>query len=67
MGSDFTFPPGVRIACIGPVTAAAAQKAGLAVDILQESYTIPDLVEAIAAHFKEKGDGSIYWPSQKAE
>ncbi|MCE5283682.1 MAG: uroporphyrinogen-III C-methyltransferase [Deltaproteobacteria bacterium] len=59
MGPDFRPPEGVRIACIGPVTVRAARKAGLAVDILQERYTIPDLVEAIAAHFRQAppGDG----------
>ncbi|MBU2261320.1 MAG: uroporphyrinogen-III C-methyltransferase [Proteobacteria bacterium] len=51
MGPDFRLPPKVRIACIGPVTEAAARKAGLKVDILQERYTIPGLVEALAAAF----------------
>ncbi len=51
MGPGFRWPESVRVACIGPVTAAAAQKAGLPVDIFQESYTIPALVEAIADHF----------------
>ena len=53
MGPDFRLPSEVRIACIGPVTAAAAQNAGLTVDILQERYTIPELVDAIAAHFEK--------------
>jgi uroporphyrinogen III methyltransferase/synthase len=51
MGPGFRLPSRVRNACIGPVTAAAAQNAGLTVDILQERYTIPELVDAIAAHF----------------
>jgi len=56
MGPDFRLPPKVRIACIGPVTEAAARKAGLPVDILQQRYTIPELVNTIAAYFeKEKG------------
>jgi uroporphyrinogen III methyltransferase / synthase len=53
MGPDFRLPSRVRIACIGPVTADAARKAGLTVDILQERYTIPELVAAIAAHFEK--------------
>jgi len=57
MGPDFRLPSKVRIACIGPVTAAAAQNAGLTVDILQERYTIPELVDTIAAHFHSRGDG----------
>ncbi len=55
MGPGFRLPSQVRIACIGPVTAAAARKAGLTVDILQERYTIPELVDAIAAHFAKEG------------
>ena len=55
MGPDFRLPSKVRIACIGPVTAAAAQNAGLTADILQERYTIPELVDAIAAHFSRRG------------
>ena len=58
MGPDFHLPSRVRIACIGPVTAAAAQKAGLTVDILQERYTVPELVDAIAAHFQAGGGGT---------
>jgi uroporphyrinogen III methyltransferase/synthase len=56
MGPGFTLPSQVRIACIGPVTADAARKAGLTVDILQERYTIPELVDAIAAHYAEAVD-----------
>lgn len=54
MGPDFHLPPKVRIACIGPVTEAAARKAGLPVDILQERYTIPALVDTIAAYFEKE-------------
>jgi uroporphyrinogen III methyltransferase/synthase len=53
MGPDFRLPSQVRIACIGPVTEAAARKAGLPVDILQERYTIPGLVDALVAFFKK--------------
>jgi uroporphyrinogen III methyltransferase/synthase len=52
MGKDFIIPPQVKIACIGPVTAAAVQKAGLRIDIMQESYTIPALVETMAEYFR---------------
>ncbi|MBM4315337.1 MAG: uroporphyrinogen-III C-methyltransferase [Deltaproteobacteria bacterium] len=52
MGPWFHLPARVRIACIGPVTEAAARKAGLPVDILQERYTIPGLVEALVAFFQ---------------
>ncbi|MDA8126612.1 MAG: uroporphyrinogen-III C-methyltransferase [Deltaproteobacteria bacterium] len=55
MGPQFHLPSGVKVACIGPVTAAAARKAGLPVDILQERYTIPGLVEAMTAYFGQAG------------
>ena len=51
MGRDFVIPPQVKIACIGPVTAAAVKKAGLRIDIMQERYTIPGLVEALVDFF----------------
>jgi len=52
MGPDFLpLPEGIRVACIGPVTAAAAEKAGLPVDILQETYTVPGLVESLKVFF----------------
>ena len=42
---------GVRVAVIGPITARTAEKAGLAIDIQPETFTIPDLVESIRAFF----------------
>jgi uroporphyrinogen-III synthase len=44
-------PETVRIACIGPVTAAAAKKYGFCVDIFQEDFTIPGLVKALIEYF----------------
>jgi uroporphyrinogen III methyltransferase/synthase len=38
---------GVRIACIGPITAATAEGFGVAVDITAKPYTIPALAESI--------------------
>jgi uroporphyrinogen-III synthase len=38
---------GVKIACIGPVTAEATKELGLHVDIVARTHTIDDLVEAI--------------------
>jgi len=52
MGAGFRLPPQVRVACIGPVTAAAAKRAGLKVDILQERYTVEGLVEALMDYFR---------------
>jgi uroporphyrinogen III methyltransferase/synthase len=43
---------GVRIACIGPITAETAQRFGFATDILPMQYTIPSLVDAIIRYFR---------------
>ena len=51
MGREFKLPEKVKIACIGPVTAAAARKSGFRIDIMQNEYTIPGLVSAIEAYF----------------
>jgi uroporphyrinogen-III synthase len=40
-------PPRVRVACIGPVTAATARDAGLPVAIIAEEYTTQGLVDAL--------------------
>lgn len=53
MGNGFLLPEKVKVACIGPVTAAAARKAGLRIDILQERYTIPGMVEALEAYYSK--------------
>ena len=42
---------GVRIGCIGPVTAATVRELGLRVDIEPASYTIAAFADAIVAHF----------------
>lgn len=52
IGGLSKIPPTARIACIGPVTAAAAEKAGLAVDIMQGPFEIEGFVEAIVTHMK---------------
>ena len=54
MGNDFSYPPKIKIACIGPVTAAAAKKAGFSVDIHQEEYTIEGLVRALIDYFEKE-------------
>ena len=41
------------IACIGPITARRAEQLGLTVDIVASEYTIPGLIEAVEAYFKE--------------
>jgi uroporphyrinogen III methyltransferase/synthase len=42
---------GTVVACIGPVTAEAAQQLNIATTLMPERYTIPDLVDALVAHF----------------
>ena len=39
------------VACIGPITAAAARDQGVEVHVVSEEYTIPGLVSALEAHF----------------
>ena len=45
--------PGVVIACIGPITAAAAVEYGLRVDIEPAQQTVKHLVESIAAYYAD--------------
>jgi uroporphyrinogen III methyltransferase / synthase len=54
MGRGFSLPEEVKIACIGPVTAATANEAGLSVDIMQDEYTMEGLVQSLARYFKKK-------------
>ena len=54
IGKKFVIPPGIKIACIGPVTAAAVKKARLPADIIQERYTIPGLVETLVEYFSKR-------------
>jgi len=52
IGGVSEIPPTAHIACIGPVTAEAAEKAGLAVDIMQGPYEIEGFVETIVTYMK---------------
>ncbi|MBN2516255.1 MAG: uroporphyrinogen-III C-methyltransferase [Deltaproteobacteria bacterium] len=47
IGRDEKLPEYIKIACIGPVTSASAQEAGLNVDIMQGPYVISGLVRAM--------------------
>ena len=51
MGTDLQLPSQVKVATIGPVTTAAAIKAGLPVHIRQRRSSIPELVDALTAAF----------------
>ena len=43
------------VACIGPVTAEAAQQLGVQTTVMPEKYTVPDLVDALVNYFQTKG------------
>ena len=52
MGKNLNLPENIRIACIGPVTEKAAEKAGFTVDIMQGPHEITGLVEAMKEWFE---------------
>ena len=54
LDGDSSLLGGVGIACIGPITVKAAEKAGLRVEVMAQEYTVPGLVRAMKAHFKVK-------------
>jgi uroporphyrinogen III methyltransferase/synthase len=45
---------GVRVACIGDITASTAADYNLRTDILPDQYTIPALTRAIAAYYENR-------------
>lgn len=57
MGRDFKLPAHIDVACIGPVTAETAKKAGIKIDISQEEYTMEGLVQSLADYFKTHKKG----------
>jgi uroporphyrinogen III methyltransferase/synthase len=44
---------GVKVACIGPTTAATARASGLTVDIEAVEQTMPGLVQSIEDYFRK--------------
>ncbi len=50
-----TRPSGIRVACIGPVTADAARKRGLKVDVTAGTYTAPGLIQALVNNVRTRG------------
>ncbi len=57
MGSDYALPSFIQIACIGPVTAATANKAGFQIDISQEEYSMKGLVQSLINYAQRKSSG----------
>lgn len=58
MGADYALPSSIQIACIGPVTAATAKKAGFKIDIEHEEYTMEGLVQSLVHHVQSKSSRS---------
>ena len=51
---DLAALEGVKIACIGPVTAEAAGEVGLKVDVLARESTVAGLVDALKSYYVEE-------------
>lgn len=54
VGKDFRPAGKLAIACIGPVTAAAAKDSGLKVDVIAKEHTVEGLIEAVKDYFGNK-------------
>jgi uroporphyrinogen III methyltransferase/synthase len=52
MGQDYKLPSHIKIACIGPVSASTAQKAGFTIDMMQEEYTMEGLVRSLVNYYQ---------------
>jgi len=53
LGRDWQSVNNTTVACIGPITAAAATDLGLTVDVVAREHTIPGLVQAIVERYEE--------------
>ena len=51
--------PGIRVACIGPITADAARKRGLGVDVAAREYTVAGLIQALAEDVRTRGNSPV--------
>ncbi len=51
LGDGLHLLEGVKVACIGPVTAAMAGDLGLGVDIMAKEHTIPGMVQSIVEYY----------------
>jgi len=41
------------IACIGPVTSAAAERRGLQVHVMSQDHTLPALIESLERYYRD--------------
>ena len=55
LGGDVASINKAKVACIGPATAAAAEKTGIRVDIMAQEHTIPGLVAEMESYFQNVG------------
>ena len=53
IGENLDLLTGVKIACIGPITAEAVRESGLKPDIVAKQYTVSGLVDALEVFFEE--------------
>lgn len=56
MGERFALPGHVRVASIGPVTAAALKKRNVPIHVMEEVYSVPGLVDALRKYYERKTD-----------
>jgi uroporphyrinogen-III synthase len=56
LGKDWQSVNNTTVACIGPITAAAATDSGLTVDVVAREHTIPGLVQAIVERYEQVGE-----------
>ena len=54
LGGDVGRIGEARVACIGPLTAAAARRLGMEAHVVAETSTVAGLVDAIKAHYSEE-------------
>jgi uroporphyrinogen-III synthase len=55
LGGDIAALKGVKVACIGRISAATAREAGLGVDILAKESTAKGLVDALKLYYDQEG------------
>jgi uroporphyrinogen III methyltransferase/synthase len=53
LASGQTVPDGALVACIGPITAEEARKAGMEPVLVAREHTLPGLVSALESHLRE--------------
>ena len=57
LGQQWEIIKKAKLACIGPITAAAVVEKGLKADIVATEHTMPGLVAVLERHYTRKGKG----------